>query len=336
MKILMLTPYLPYPLLSGGQIRTYNLLKKLANKHDVTLFSLIKNEEEKKYIPELKKYCEKVRVFKRSEKPFTLNNIFKTAFSTYPFLVMRNHAPQIITAVEEGRRIMDNIRKIITFLLTGGFTEIMLIGLSIIFGLPLPILPGQILWKNMIESTPPSMALTFEPKEKEIMDRSPEDPQLPLLTKEMNAMIFVVGILTNFILFGIFVWFWRHNYPLDLIRSMMFVGLAIDSFFFIFSCRNLRKNIWNYNPFANIYVNFTVLFGFLILFVALYLPIFQKLLKTVPLGFFEWSILIIFGLLNLILIEVAKWYFIAKSKINLPASATRHNFEDVGGLQAGN
>lgn len=101
MKILMLTPYLPYPLLSGGQIRTYNLLKKLANKHEVTLFSLIKTDEEEKYIPELKKYCTKVQVFKRSEKPFTLKNILKTAFSSYPFLVIRNHAPQIITAVEE-------------------------------------------------------------------------------------------------------------------------------------------------------------------------------------------------------------------------------------------
>lgn len=101
MKILMLTPYLPYPLLSGGQIRTYNLLKKLANKHEVTLFSLIKSEEEKKYIPELKKYCSKVEVFKRSEKPFTLKNIYKTAFSTYPFLVIRNHVPDVISAVQK-------------------------------------------------------------------------------------------------------------------------------------------------------------------------------------------------------------------------------------------
>ena len=101
MKILMLTPYLPYPLLSGGQIRTYNLLKKLANKHDVTLFSLIKDNDEKKYVPELEKYCKNVKVFKRSSKPFTLKNIFKTAFSSYPFLVIRNHAPEIISAVEE-------------------------------------------------------------------------------------------------------------------------------------------------------------------------------------------------------------------------------------------
>ena len=76
MKILMLTPYLPYPLLSGGQIRTFNLLKKLAKKHEITLFALIKNEQEKQYIPELEKYCQKVEVFKRSEKPFTFKKYF--------------------------------------------------------------------------------------------------------------------------------------------------------------------------------------------------------------------------------------------------------------------
>lgn len=101
MKILMLTPYLPYPLLSGGQIRTYNLLKKLANKHEVTLFALIKEDSEKEHIAELEKYCAKVRVFKRSKKPFTLKNILKTAFSSFPFLVIRNHAKETISAVEE-------------------------------------------------------------------------------------------------------------------------------------------------------------------------------------------------------------------------------------------
>ena len=99
MKILMLTPYLPYPLLSGGQIRTYNLLKKLSHKHQITLFALIKSEEEKQYVKELEKYCHKVRVFKRSEKPFTLKNIFKTIFSSFPFLVIRNQAEGSLEAV---------------------------------------------------------------------------------------------------------------------------------------------------------------------------------------------------------------------------------------------
>lgn len=101
MRILMLTPYLPYPLLSGGQIRTYNLLKKLAHKHQITLFALIKEESERQYIPELRKYCTKVQVFKRSKVPFTIKNIVKTAFSSYPFLAIRNHVPETIKAVEK-------------------------------------------------------------------------------------------------------------------------------------------------------------------------------------------------------------------------------------------
>lgn len=100
MKVLMLTPYLPYPLLSGGQIRTYNLLKKLAKKHEITLFALIKDNAERQYIPELEKYCAKVKVFKRSHQPFTLKNIIQTAFSSFPFLVIRNYVPETITAIQ--------------------------------------------------------------------------------------------------------------------------------------------------------------------------------------------------------------------------------------------
>jgi Ca2+-transporting ATPase len=218
----------------------------------------------------------------------------------------------IITAVEEGRRLMDNVRKIITYLLTGGFTEIVLVGLNVAFRLPLPILPGQILWKNLIESTPPSMALTFEPEEKDIMDRKPEDPRQPLLNKEMTFLIFIIGMLTNVGLFGFFLWLWHNGFAIETIRSIMFLALAVDSFFYIFSCRNLRKNIWQYNPLGNNYVNATIVFGFLMLFVSLYIPFFQAMLKTVPLGLFEWSIVIIFAAIKLIFIEWAKYHFIKR------------------------
>lgn len=86
----MLTPYLPYPPSSGGQVRSYNLIKNLAKNNEITLFSLIKNEEEKRYVGELKKYCRQVLVFYRPAKPWTLKNILRTGFSRFPFLVIRN------------------------------------------------------------------------------------------------------------------------------------------------------------------------------------------------------------------------------------------------------
>lgn len=86
MKIFMLTPYLPYPLLSGGQIRTYNLLKNLSHKHQITLYSFIRKNDEKRFIPELKKFCSQVKVFRR-RPAWDLRNIILAGFTSYPFLV---------------------------------------------------------------------------------------------------------------------------------------------------------------------------------------------------------------------------------------------------------
>lgn len=86
MKILMITPYLPYPLLSGGQTRTFSLLKNLAKKHDITLFSFIRKDEEKKFIPKLLELGVKVEVFRR-RPAWQLINILLAGFSWFPFLV---------------------------------------------------------------------------------------------------------------------------------------------------------------------------------------------------------------------------------------------------------
>lgn len=93
MKILMLTPYLPYPLLTGGQTRSYNLIKRLSSLgHEITLFCLVKDDREREFVPQLQKFCREVQVFNRPLKPWTLQNILGTGFSLFPFLVIRNWA----------------------------------------------------------------------------------------------------------------------------------------------------------------------------------------------------------------------------------------------------
>ena len=83
----MLTPYLPWPLNSGGQIRTYNLLKNLAHKHEISLFSFIRDDDEKKYVGKLKPYCRKIMLFKRTQSPWAIRNILLAGLTPYPFLV---------------------------------------------------------------------------------------------------------------------------------------------------------------------------------------------------------------------------------------------------------
>lgn len=94
MKILMLTPYLPYPPTSGGQIRSYNLIKQLSHSHEITLCSLIKFDSEEKYVDKLKPFCKNIHVFKRAKKPWTFSNIIGTGFSAFPFLVVRNFSTE--------------------------------------------------------------------------------------------------------------------------------------------------------------------------------------------------------------------------------------------------
>ncbi len=101
MKILMLTPYLPYPPASGGQIRTYNLLKHLSKSHEITLVCLYKREEERQYAQELKSYCKDIYLCKRPEKPWQLSTILKAVFGVLPFLIVRNYSSEAANTVRK-------------------------------------------------------------------------------------------------------------------------------------------------------------------------------------------------------------------------------------------
>ncbi len=101
MKILMLTPYLPYPPSSGGQIRSYNLIKELSKHHEIYLIGLIKQDTEKKHIEHLKKYCKEIYACSRSKTPWTVGNIFKSVFGFLPFVVVRNYSQEARIIVEK-------------------------------------------------------------------------------------------------------------------------------------------------------------------------------------------------------------------------------------------
>ncbi len=230
----------------------------------------------------------------------------------------------IVAAIEEGRGILDNIRKVTTFLLSDSFCEAILIGGSMLICWLmkrvwlLPMTAIQILWVNLIEDGPLSIALAFEPKEEGIMKRRPTGHKIHLLTSEMKVLIFVIGILTDIFLLFMFFWLLEFtHYDIWHIRSVIFAGLALDSMLYIFSIKSLRKNIWKINPFSNKFLIFAWFFGILMLFAGLYLPPLQVLLKTVPLNVFDWGLVLGFGFLNILLIELTKWYFISRHETEI-------------------
>ena len=252
---------------------------------------------------------------KRADIGVALGSGTEVAKETSDLILLDDNFNIIVAAVEEGRAILDNIRKVIVYLLTSSFSEVILIGGSLMAGFPLPLLPAQILWVNLVEDGLPDIALAFEPKEKDLMEQKPKRRDFPLLNREMKVIIFVIGIFTDLLLLGLFFWLLKGDNSLEYIRTVMFVALAVDSLLYVLSCKSLRKNLWQINIFSNKFLIWSILGGILMLLIAVYLPPLQSLLKTVPLSFSDW--LLVFGLsiFELILIEAVKWYFIMKKQI---------------------
>ncbi len=225
-------------------------------------------------------------------------------------ILLDDHFKTIIEAIKTGRNIFNNIKKIILYLLTGTFSEFILIGASLLMGLPLPLLVGQILWVNIIEDTLPAMALSYEKEGEGVLLEKARGHKSKILDNEMKFLIFIIGITTNLILLGLFLYLLKAGHDIVYIRTMIFVGLGIDSLFYVLACKNLKKLIWQYNPFDNMFLNLSILFGWFMFFIALYVPFFRKILQTVPLSGSDWLILISLGLVSLILIEFGKSLFI--------------------------
>lgn len=216
----------------------------------------------------------------------------------------------IVAAVEQGRGIYQNVKKVLLYLLASSFAEVGLVAGCIIARLPLAVLPAQILWVNIIEDSFPNMALSFDRGDKENMNEKPRKKNDSILDKEMKVMIAIVTIVSNAVLFGLYIYFLRTIDDFVYVRTLMFVGLGIASLIYIYSVRSMRRMVWQTNPINNMYLNLALFVGWALLISAVHFHPFQALLRTVDISLSHWGIMFLFGFLNLAIIEIIKWYFL--------------------------
>ena len=232
------------------------------------------------------------------------------AKETADLVLLNNSFSTILAAIREGRIIFQNIRKVILYLLSNSFSEIILFFLSMLAGLPLPLLPVQILWINVIENTLPDFALAMEPAEPGVMkkrDRSGKLLDLPL--KKLMIVISVFTGLTSFVLFLVLL---KMDFKMPEIRTMIMVAESVDSLLFVFSCRSLSQTIFQLKLFSNKWLLGAVGVSFLALVLALYLPLLNNLLGTTPLSLYQWGLVGIAALVDITLIEVFKWRLVVR------------------------
>lgn len=220
----------------------------------------------------------------------------------------------IVRGIEEGRGIFDNIRKVVAFLLYDSFIEVFMVAASILMRLPIPILPAQILWVNVVEDTFPAFALALEPKEPDVMKQKPLGFRGNIIDAKLKTIIICFGTTSALLLFSLFVFLLKMSVPLSQIRTIIFVGLTIDSLFLVFSLKSLRQPLWKIPLFNNKYLWAFFFGGLIFLLIPVYVPFFQNILRTVPLGPRSWALLLSLGFVNLIFLEIIKFIFIRRTK----------------------
>jgi Ca2+-transporting ATPase len=192
----------------------------------------------------------------------------------------------IVNAVEEGRGIYDNIRKFVRFLLSANFSEIVLIAITLLLSFPLPLLPLQILWINLITDGLPALALSVDPFEKDLLKRRPRDPKKGILDG-MLLFILVATLLNFAVEFSIFMWSMKNIGNVEKARTMVFTCIVFYELFLVFNCRSEKHSVFRKGILENRKLLFAVFLSVILQLSVIYLPFFQAIFSTTPLNLSE-------------------------------------------------
>lgn len=220
-------------------------------------------------------------------------------------VILDNNFETLVIAIETGRKILQNIRKVIVYLLSDSLDEVLLIGGSLLVGIALPLNALQILFVNFFSDSFPAVAFAFEQGR---YDRSLRPSRLHrnLLDPVTRFFILVIGVPTSALLFFIYYGLLQYDFPPDIVRTFIFASFASYTLFLAFSLRSFEKGVFHYNPFDNAYLTAGVGIGLVMTAAAIYVPVLQNMLGTVPLPFVWVLGVLAVCALNLIFIESGK------------------------------
>ncbi len=230
------------------------------------------------------------------------------AKETADLILLDNNFRTIVAAVEEGRIIFQNIRKVVAYTLSNSFAEVLAIFVAMILGWPAPLLVAQILWIHLICDGPSDIVLGFEPMEKGIMDEKPKSLHEPILSHLGLSLIGVISVSSATAVLLLFHHMYAvHGNPVEG-RSIVFASFAINSMVYIFAYRSMRQPIWRMNPLrANMALVWAVAAGVAMAILPFLMPGLRSLLGIVPLSLAEWLAVGGVALGLLVIVEIGKW-----------------------------
>ncbi|MFX1466266.1 MAG: calcium-translocating P-type ATPase, SERCA-type [Promethearchaeota archaeon] len=213
----------------------------------------------------------------------------------------------IVAAVEEGRGIFDNIKKYLAYLLSCNAGEILLLLIASLMGLPLPLIAIQLLWINLTTDGLPALALSIDPRDPDVLHRSPRDPLESVFTKRILWLIASVAILITVGIIPVYTWAVNSGATIQKTQTIAFTMLVMFEMFNAFNCRSEKHSITKLGLFTNAWLLLAVASSIVLQLVVIYVPILQPLFNTAPLTLGEWAIIIMVSASVILVVEAGKF-----------------------------
>jgi Ca2+-transporting ATPase len=212
----------------------------------------------------------------------------------------------IFNAVEEGRIVFDNLRKVTFFLIPTGIAAILSILGSVLFGLPLPYLPAQLLWINLVSNGLQDVALAFEPGEKGVLTRPPRDPREGIMSRTLIERTVLVSLLISI---GVLWEFWQaleQGASLEKARTLSMTTMVFFQFFQAWNSRSEYQSIFRLSPVSNPFLFYGMIAAVLSQLVVVYVPSLQWVFRTEPISGAEWLQILLLALTVVVVVEADK------------------------------
>jgi Ca2+-transporting ATPase len=212
----------------------------------------------------------------------------------------------IVRAVREGRRIYDNLRRFIRYVLTTNAGEILTIFLAPFLGLPIPLLPIQILWINLVTDGLPGLALAAEPAERNVMQRPPRPPRESVFAHGLGAHALVVGLVMAAIALGVQAWAW--NADVAQWQTLVFTTLCFMQLGHVLAIRSEETSIWTLGLMSNRPLTGAVALTVVLQLAVVYVAPLNGIFRTVPLTAAQLAVAAAAGAAILAIVEAEKWW----------------------------
>ena len=302
--------------ITGDELRSLTISQLAQKVRTIKLFARTTPDQKHSIVEALKKNGEIVAMMgdgvndapalHEADIGVVVSEATDVAKESADIILLDSNFSTVVGAIEEGRGMFENIRKVILYLMCDSFAEIIMVVGSIAIGLPLPITATMILWINLVSDGFPNLALTIDPKRADIMKEKPRLPKERLVNNWMMSLIGIVSIVSGLTVLFSFIVVYRMTGDLTIARSMAFITLGLDSLVYVFSVRTLMTSFWKCHPFENKWLLVAVLAGFVLQVIPFTTPTIRQFFGLADLPISYWLTAMGLSALMFITVEALK------------------------------